>query len=72
MRTPSIIDINDVPALDDADGDAERENTIRDEEEFGSEYVDGDHPQIMYGDHDKLALVTYPDFALVTYPDVMC
>ncbi|KAI5014162.1 hypothetical protein ZWY2020_055552 [Hordeum vulgare] len=50
MRTPSIIDINYVPALDDADGDAERDaerdNTVRDEEEFGSEDADGDHPQI--------------------------
>ncbi|KAE8816625.1 hypothetical protein D1007_05971 [Hordeum vulgare] len=46
MRTPSIIDINYVPACDDADGYAERENTVRDEEEFGSEDADGDHPQI--------------------------
>ncbi|KAE8783889.1 hypothetical protein D1007_42643 [Hordeum vulgare] len=46
MRTPSIIDINDIPAWDDVDGDAERENTARDEEEFGSEDADGDHPQI--------------------------
>ncbi|KAE8776790.1 Acyl carrier protein 2, mitochondrial [Hordeum vulgare] len=45
MRTPSIIDINDIPAWDDVDGDAERENTVRDEEEFGSD-ADGDHPQI--------------------------
>ncbi|KAI5018002.1 hypothetical protein ZWY2020_042890 [Hordeum vulgare] len=45
MRTPSIIDINDIPAWDDVDGDAERENTVRDEEEFGND-VDGDHPQI--------------------------
>lgn len=46
MRTPSIIDINDIRAWDDVDGDAERENTVRDEEEFGSEDADGDHPQI--------------------------
>ncbi|KAE8803518.1 hypothetical protein D1007_20593 [Hordeum vulgare] len=46
MRTPSIIDINDIPAWDDADGDVERENTVSDEEEFGSEDADGDHPQI--------------------------
>ncbi|KAI4964043.1 hypothetical protein ZWY2020_008459 [Hordeum vulgare] len=45
MRTHSIIDINDIPAWDDVDGDAERENTVRDEEEFGSD-ADGDHPQI--------------------------
>ncbi|KAE8813199.1 Acyl carrier protein 2, mitochondrial [Hordeum vulgare] len=45
MRTPLIIDINDIPAWDDVDGDAERENTVRDEEEFGSD-ADGDHPQI--------------------------
>ncbi|KAE8818848.1 hypothetical protein D1007_03455 [Hordeum vulgare] len=43
MRTPSIININDAPALDDVD---ERENTVRDEEEFGSEDADGDQPQI--------------------------
>ncbi|KAI4998975.1 hypothetical protein ZWY2020_054839 [Hordeum vulgare] len=46
MRTPSIIDINGVPALDGADGDVERENTVHDEEEIGSEDANGDHPQI--------------------------
>ncbi|KAE8787738.1 hypothetical protein D1007_38345 [Hordeum vulgare] len=44
MRTPSIIDINDTPALDDVD---EREYTMHDEEEFGSEDDDGDQPQII-------------------------
>ena len=43
MRTPSIIGINDTPALDDVD---ERENSACDEEEFGSEDADGNQPQI--------------------------
>ena len=43
VRTSSIIDINDTPTLDDVD---ERENTVNDEEELGSEDADGDQPQI--------------------------
>ncbi|KAE8772313.1 hypothetical protein D1007_55696 [Hordeum vulgare] len=43
MRTPSIIDMNDTPGLDDVN---ERQNTARDDEEFGSEDAAGDQPRI--------------------------